>query len=91
MTDSAKLNIPYLEIGQREKEAAINAAWLAFDTAAYTFAGVFITSALPAAADWTDSLSIVTDAGAGNNERWLCYSDGTNWRQITLVDYTIVA
>ena len=42
-----------------------------------------VTASLPAAADNTGALYIITDNGAGNDEFALVVSDGTDWVKVT--------
>ena len=42
-----------------------------------------VTASLPAAADNTGALYIITDNGAGDDEFALVVSDGTDWVKVT--------
>lgn len=42
-----------------------------------------VTASLPAAADNTGALYVITDNGAGNDEFALVVSDGTDWVKVT--------
>ena len=47
-----------------------------------------VTASLPAAADNTGALYIITDNGAGDDEFALVVSDGTDWVKVTTTALT---
>lgn len=47
-----------------------------------------VTASLPAAADNTGALYVITDNGAGNDEFALVVSDGTAWVKVTTTALT---
>lgn len=82
MSTTTNHNIPYLDEGQRSKEAAINNAYDVIDAAiGAPIMGTYANpAALPAASANANQLAIVTDDGSGNE--LFVFSDGTNWRRL---------
>lgn len=88
MSTTTRLLINLLDEGQRQKEAAINDALNIIDDKMHKVQYRGVSSGKPVASANTHSLIIVTDLGANGT---LCYSDGTNWRQVIAINGTIVS
>lgn len=86
MATTPRLLLTYLEEGQRQKEAAINAAFDILDAAGHSDLGEFTIATLPAAASNANAYALATDAVGG---RTIVRSDGTNWKIVAIEGATV--
>ena len=86
MATTPRMTLTLLDEGQRQKEATINTALSAIDTAMYNDLGEYTVAGLPAAVNNPNAYALATNASGG---RTIVRSNGTDWKIVAVEGATV--